>query len=89
MIFKGKVVDIGELTEVPYFNRPSVFKRMLLIAFQGQSIYCELRDKKLKMLQSPISILIGDEVEVEIKFKASEKQLKKYNNLIVQKIIKI
>lgn len=90
IIITGKIVDIGDVVELKYANKPSFLKRMLLISFGNrESIYCEIGNSRLKYLQEPTPILIGDKVEVHIKFVASEKSLKRYNNLIVQKIIKL
>lgn len=86
---KAKVMEIGELIYIKRDNIPDLYKRMLVLETEdGQRLYPEVRNKKLKILED-ISELEGAIVDVEYSFEGSEKNGKRYNNIYVNSIKKV
>ena len=66
---------------------PNLTKQVFTLeTLDEQILYLETRNAKVKLLEN---IDVNSIVEVEFTFEGSEKNNKRYNNLIVQKITKL
>lgn len=84
---KGIVTNIFNKITVKRKNLPDFNKISLTIeTIDGQKLYPEVRNKKIKELDG---ININDAVEIEYSFQGSEKNDKHYNNIYINKIIKL
>lgn len=83
---KGTVHVVGEELHIERNGIPDLFKRVLTIETpDGQILYPELRNAKLKMIESE-GIKQGSTVEIEYLFQGSEKNDKRYNNIYIYSI---
>lgn len=83
---KGTVHEVGELVHIKRDNIPDLYKKVLTVETpDGQILYPELRNGKLKMLDEH-NIGQGSTVEIEYLFQGSEKNGKRYNNIYVNSI---
>lgn len=80
---KGTVHVIGELVHIKRDGIPDLYKKVLTVETpDGQVLYPELRNGKLKMLESE-NITQGSTVEIQYLFQGSEKNGKRYNNIYI------
>lgn len=70
---KGTVAEFSKVT-------------LSLVTVDDQTLYVEVRNKRINLLEE---ILEGSIVDVEFIFAGSEKNGKRYNNIMVTKISKI
>lgn len=80
---KGTVHLIGELVHIKREGIPDLYKKVLTVETpDGQVLYPELRNGKLKMLETE-NITQGATVEIKYLFQGSEKNGKRYNNIYI------
>lgn len=80
----GIITDIQELYHVKRINKPDIYKRVFTFtSVDGQIHYPEIRNQKLKLLDY---ISEGDTVEIQFLMQGSEKNGKKYNNILIHSI---
>jgi hypothetical protein len=83
---KGTVHLIGDLVHIQRDNIPDLYKKVLTIETpDGQILYPELRNGKLKMLEAE-NITQGSTVQIKYLFQGSEKNGKRYNNIYIYSI---
>jgi hypothetical protein len=83
---KGTVHFIGDLVHIKREGIPDLYKQVLTVETpDGQILYPELRNGKLKILESE-NIKQGSAVEIEFLFQGSEKNDKRYNNIYIYSI---
>lgn len=83
---KGTVHLVGDLVHIERNGIPDLYKRVLTVETpDGQILYPELRNGKLKMLESE-NIKQGSTVEIQFLFQGSEKNGKRYNNIYIHLI---
>ena len=83
---KGTVHLIGDLIHIERNGIPDLKKKVLTVETpDGQILYPEIRNGKLKMLESE-NIKQGSTVEIEYLFQGSEKNGKRYNNIYIYSI---
>lgn len=86
---KGTVHMIGELVHIERNGIPDLYKKVLTVETpDGQILYPEVRNGKLKMLEAE-GIQQGSTVAIEFLFQGSEKNNKRYNNIYIYSIKKI
>lgn len=77
-------VQLSELGELQVFSRrgrPDFSKRMVdAVTADGQKLYGEVRNSMIPVLNH---FKVGDIVEIDYFFAGSEKDGKKYNNIII------
>lgn len=80
------VEEIGEIIQIRRTSKPNLFKRVVTLKTDDlQIFYPEIRNLGLKILERE-GIEIGSKVEVEFTFQGTEKDGKKYNNILIQNI---
>ena len=80
---KGTVHVIGELVHIKREGIPDLYKKVLTVETpDGQVLFPELRNGKLKMLETE-KITQGSTVEIKYLFQGSEKNGKRYNNIYI------
>ena len=85
-ILKGKVQEIGDLIQIRRVGKPDLFKRVLTIEVnEGGVLYPEIRNNNIKVIEKE-GIEIGSNIEMEFSFQGTEKDNKKYNNILVESI---
>tara|TARA_R110000803_G_scaffold52425_1_gene107942 strand:+ start:1830 stop:2129 length:300 start_codon:yes stop_codon:yes gene_type:complete len=83
---KGTVHAVGELVHIKRDDIPDLYKKVLTVETpDGQVLYPELRNGKLKMLEAE-NITQGSTVEIQFLFQGSEKNNKRYNNIYIYSI---
>lgn len=83
---KGTVHLVGDLVHIERNKIPDLYKKVLTVETpDGQILFPELRNGKLKMLESE-NITQGSTVEIEYLFQGSEKSGKRYNNIYIHSI---
>jgi hypothetical protein len=83
---KGTVHMIGDLVHIERDGIPDLYKKVLTIETpDGQVLFPELRNGKLKMLDTE-NITQGSTVEIKYLFQGSEKNNKRYNNIYIYSI---
>ncbi len=83
---KGTVHVVGDLVHIKRDGIPDLYKRVLTVETpDGQILYPELRNGKLKMIESE-NIAQGSTVEIQFLFQGSEKNEKRYNNIYIYSI---
>ena len=83
------VDEIGELVQIRRTHKPDLFKVVLTLRTDDmQILYPEIRNTGLKILERE-GIVVGSKVEVEFTFQGTEKNEKKYNNILIQSIRRI
>lgn len=83
---KGTVRMIGELVHIKRDGIPDLYKKVLTIETpDGQILFPELRNGKLKMLENQ-GIEVGSTVAIQYLFQGSEKNGKRYNNIYIYSI---
>ena len=82
----AKVIIIDDLVQIRRTTKPDMYKRVIgLETEDNQVLYPELRNTALKMLDRE-GVEVGSIVEVTYKFHGSEKDGKRYNNILIQNI---
>jgi|GEM_PF-6620231 hypothetical protein len=88
-IFKltGTVEEISDVIQIRRLQKPDLFKKVITIkSFEtNQILYPEIRNTALKSLENE-GIEIGSLVEITFIFQGTEKDGKKYNNVLIQTI---
>lgn len=80
---KGTVHAIGELVHIKREGIPDLYKKVLTVETpDGQVLFPELRNGKLKMLETE-NISEGSTVAIQYLFQGSEKNGKRYNNIYI------
>ena len=83
---QGVVTEIGDVYQVRRVMKPDIFKLILSIKTEdNQVLYPEIRNGGLKILEKE-GVEVGSMVEIEFTFQGSEKDGKKYNNILIQSI---
>jgi len=83
---KGTVHLVGELVHIKRDGIPDLYKKVLTVETpDGQILFPELRNGKLKMLETE-GITQGSTVEIQYLFQGSEKNGKRYNNIYIYSI---
>lgn len=84
---KGVITEIGDLVHIQREGIPDLYKKVLTLeTIDGQILYPEVRNGKLKMLDN---VYENSTVEIEYSFEGSEKNGKRYNNIYVNNITKL
>jgi len=82
----GFIEDIGEIQQIRRTTKPDLLKRTISIVTEdGQKVYMELRNSYIKELQRE-GVEKNSYVEVNYVFEGSERNDKRYNNIILKKI---
>lgn len=82
-----EVVEVGELIPIKRKGKPDLNKIMMVVrTSDNQVFYPEVRNSNLKKLNN---IYEGDIVKIEYSLQGSEKSYKRYNNIVIEDIIKI
>lgn len=82
----GFVEDIGEIQQIRRTTKPDLLKRTISIVTEdGQKVYMEIRNSYIKELQRE-GVEKNSYVEVNYVFEGSERNDKRYNNIILKKI---
>lgn len=83
----GTVEEISDVIQIRRLEKPDLFKKVLTIKSleSGQILYPEVRNTGLKVLETE-GIEIGSLVEITFIFQGTEKDGKKYNNILIQTI---
>lgn len=83
----GTVEEISDVIQIRRLEKPDLFKKVLTIkSFEsGQILYPEVRNTGLKVLETE-GIEVGSLVEITFIFQGTEKDGKKYNNILIQTI---
>lgn len=88
-VFKltGTVEEISDIIQIRRLQKPDLFKKVLTIkSFESsQILYPEVRNTGLKVLETE-GIEVGSLVEITFIFQGTEKDGKKYNNVLIQTI---
>ena len=86
----GTVEEISEIIQIRRVNKPDIFKRVVTIKtfHTNQILYPEVRNTGLKSLETE-GIEEGTLVEITFIFQGTEKDGKKYNNILIQSIKRI
>lgn len=88
-VFKltGTVEEISDIIQIRRLQKPDLFKKVLTIkSFESsQILYPEVRNTGLKVLETE-GIEVGSLVEITYIFQGTEKDGKKYNNVLIQTI---
>lgn len=85
-VIKGFVTYISDLIQIRRTTKPDLFKKSLDIITQDQQkIFVEVRNTGIKELDRE-GIKVGSYVEVEFLFEGSEKDGRKYNNVVARNI---
>lgn len=86
---QATVKEVGDLVQIRRTTKPDMYKRVLTLELSdGNLLYPEIRNASLKILERE-GIEEGTKVESIIMFQGSEKDGKKYNNVIINQIKKI
>lgn len=84
---KGVITEIGDLVHIQRQGIPDLYKKVLTLeTIDGQVLYPEVRNGKLKLLDN---VYENSTVEIEYSFEGSEKNDKRYNNIYVNNLVKL
>lgn len=87
-VLTAEIKEIDDLVQIRRTSKPDMYKRTLTLATSdGQILYPEIRNNALKVLERE-GIEVGSIVEIQYTFQGSEKQGKKYNNILIHNIKK-
>lgn len=82
----GRVDEIGDLIHTKKTGAPDLYKKVVtLVTSDDQVLYVDVINSRIKTLTTQ-NISVGDIVVVEISFKGSQKDKKKYNNIFCNSI---
>lgn len=85
-IMRAQVTEIGELIQIRRTTKPDLYKRLILLkTSDGQSLYAEIRNNTLKVLDRE-GVVEGTIVDVTLSFQSSYKGENTYNNILIQSI---
>lgn len=86
LILQGVVTEIGGITQIRRTTKPDIYKKVIsLETDDNQKVYMEIRNTGIKEIERE-GIETGSLVEVEYLFEGSEKDGKKYNNVVIKTI---
>lgn len=84
---KGVITEIGDLVHIERQGIPDLYKKVLTLeTIDGQILYPELRNSKLKLINN---VYENSTVEIEFSFEGSEKNGKRYNNIYINNLSKL
>ena len=85
-ILQGTVTEIGDMVQIRRTTKPDIYKKILAVeTMDNQKVYMEIRNTGIKELGRE-GIEEGSLVEIEYLFEGSEKDGKKYNNVVIKNI---
>ena len=85
-ILQGTVTEIGDMMQIRRTTKPDIYKKILAVeTMDNQKVYMEIRNTGIKELERE-GIEEGSLVEIEYLFEGSEKDGKKYNNVVIKNI---
>ena len=85
-ILQGTVTEIGDMVQIRRTTKPDIYKKVLAVeTMDSQKVYMEVRNTGIKELERE-GIYEGSLVEIEYLFEGSEKDGKKYNNVVIKNI---
>ena len=85
-LLKGIVTEIGDMVQIRRTTKPDIYKKMITIITEDeQKVFMEVRNTGIKELERE-GIKEFSRVDVEFIFEGSEKEDKKYNNVIIKSI---
>lgn len=88
-VLTAEIKEIDDLVQIRRTSKPDMYKRILTLSTSdGQILYPEIRNNALKVLERE-GIEVGSIVEIQYTFQGSEKQGKKYNNILIHNIKKV
>jgi len=86
LVLEGFVEEIGPIVQIRRTTKPDLLKKTLTILTEdGQKVFMEIRNTSIKELQRE-GIELHSLVRVNFIFEGSEKDDKKYNNILIRKI---
>ena len=85
-ILQGTVTEIGDMVQIRRTTKPDIYKKILAVeTMDNQKVYMEIRNTGIKELERE-GMDEGSLVEIEYLFEGSEKDGKKYNNVVIKNI---
>lgn len=82
----GFIEEIGEIQQIRRTTKPDLLKRTISIVTEdGQKVFMEIRNSYIKELQRE-GVEKNSYVEVGYVFEGSERNDKKYNNIVLKRI---
>ncbi len=88
-VLTAQITEIGPLEQIRRTTKPDMYKKVLTLqTVDGQILFPEIRNNALKVLDRE-GIMEGSIVEIQYTFQGSEKQGKKYNNILIHNIKKV
>lgn len=82
----GFITDIGEIQQIRRTTKPDILKRTIsVITEDNQKVFMEIRNASIKELQRE-GVENNSYVNIGFVFEGSEKNGKKYNNIIIKNI---
>ena len=85
-ILQGTVTDIGNMIQIRRTIKPDIYKKIItVVTSDNQKVFMEIRNTGIKELERE-GIEVGSFVEAEYLFEGSEKDDKKYNNVVIKNI---
>ena len=85
-ILQGTVTEIGDMVQIRRTTKPDIYKKILAVeTMDNQKVYMEIRNTGIKELERE-GVEEGSLVEIEYLFEGSEKDGKKYNNVVIKNI---
>ena len=86
LMLLGVVTEIGDITQIRRTTKPDIYKVVISLEIEeNQKVYMEIRNTGIKEIERE-GIEVGSLVEVEYLFEGSEKDGKKYNNIVIKTI---
>ena len=83
---QGTVTDIGNMIQIRRTIKPDIYKKIItVVTSDNQKVFMEIRNTGIKELERE-GIEVGSFVEAEYLFEGSEKDDKKYNNVVIKNI---
>lgn len=82
----GFITDIGEIQQIRRTTKPDILKRTVSVVTEdNQKVFMEIRNASIKELQRE-GVENNSYVNIDFVFEGSEKNGKKYNNIIIRNI---
>ena len=83
---QGTVTEIGDMVQIRRTTKPDIYKRIVTVTTpDSQKVFLEIRNTGIKELERE-GIEVGSFIETEYLFEGSEKDNKKYNNVVIKSI---
>lgn len=83
---QGTVTEISNIIQIRRTIKPDIYKKIItVITSDNQKVFMEIRNTGIKELERE-GIEVGSFVEAEYLFEGSEKDDKKYNNVVIKNI---